>query len=87
MGHEYLQIHFLKMASVTTEASFEDSATSSTYFVKASVIAKMYFLLLPEVLRVPYKSQCILMFGSVGSGRGLSRVGDETGFFFLIWHL
>ena len=65
-GTPYLQIHFLKMASVTVSASLLLIATSSTYLVKASVITSMYFLLFPEVLRGPCRSACILMLGSVG---------------------
>ena len=79
----YLHIHFLKIALVTTEASFDGKATNETYLVKASVIAKMYFLLFPDVHRGPYKFQWILMLSSVGKGRGVSSFGDDNRFLFL----
>jgi hypothetical protein len=43
----------------------------------------MNFLPLPDIFNGPYKSQLILMLGSVDRGSGVSSVGDEIGFFFL----
>ena len=42
-GNLCLQTHLLKRADATVSASLFESATSSTYFEKASVIHMMYF--------------------------------------------
>ena len=56
MGQLNRQIQREKIASATVSASLFGKATNSTYLVKASVMHKMYFLLLPEALRGPNRS-------------------------------
>ncbi len=76
------QIHLSKMAAVMETASLFSKATSSTYFVKASVIQSMNFLPLSEVFSGPKRSACTHWPGSVGSGNGDRSIGGGQ----LLWH-
>ena len=85
-GSPYRQIQRLKMADVTVRASLSGRATNSTYLVKASVIQRINFFALPEILSGPNKSQWIRWLGSVHWGKGDSSCGGALWSVRRAWH-
>ncbi len=79
------QIHLSNIASTTVAASLFGKATNSTYLVKASVIQRINFFPLSEVLSGPNKSVCTICPGSVGRGSGDRSVGRGQSSRHLIW--
>ena len=70
IGMPYLQNHFSKIAYATVAASLLSMATSSTYFVNASVMHNIYFFPLPDTTKNPKRSARILWLGWVHWGNG-----------------
>ncbi len=69
------QNHSEKMAFATVSASLFSTAVTIAYFVKASVMQRMYLCCHPAASIGPKRSACIRMFGLSGMGSGCSGGG------------
>ena len=86
IGMPYLQNHFSKIASATVLASLLLMATSSTYFVNASIIHKMCFFPLPDTTKNPNRSARILWLGWAHWGNGDRSAGLVWSLVLRNWH-
>ena len=86
----YLQTQFSKTASAMVFASLLSITISLTYFVKASVVHKIYFFPLPDTTKNPKRSASTLWFSCVHRGNGKSNTGFVWSLVLLnchFWHV